>query len=99
MSMSGEQSDWSTIVAVVSVAVGCVLFVINQVNVVRKEMEEKINSIKRNITRVEDETSRKIGTTHTRIDKVEADVKTNEKYLFDNIVKLKDQFIEFYKNK
>ncbi len=109
MSLFGEQSDWSTITAVGSVAVGCTLFVINQVGalrkdidaqilLLRKELEEKLSGVKKNITRVEDETTRKIQTTHERINGAEADIKSSERYLFDNIGKLKDQIIDVYKN-
>ena len=55
--MFGNQSDQGIIVGIVGAVAACIMFVIKQGDEIRKDLGGKIDSIRKDITGVEDETS------------------------------------------
>lgn len=88
MSMFGSESDWGIIVAVGGSAIGCVMFVINQVKEARSEFSSKLSGVKSDIVRVEDEASRKISAAHSRIDHVDDEIHAVERDINNKITEL-----------
>jgi hypothetical protein len=108
--MFGDMPDWAILLGVATAVSGCILFVMNQVGNLRKDIGEDIgdlrkefitdcNGIRKEITRVDDDNTRKVQVAHDRINTVEKDTDYVEKTTTDRILGLKDQLIEVYKNK